>query len=110
MTDELIYLAAPYSDSDFEYEWQRYDVNKVITANMILAGDLVYSPILHSHHLGNLSAMMNDYDWYAFDLRMLRKCDKLVVLMLDGWRESKGVKLEIAEAQRLGMPIEYREA
>ena len=50
-------------------------------------------------------------DWY--DLRTSAcsaSATSLVVLMLDGWRESKGVQLEIAEAKRLGMPVSYRGA
>ena len=46
-TDELIYLASPYSDWDFEYQWQRFiDVNKVVAGEPDLGDvELVYSPI-----------------------------------------------------------------
>jgi hypothetical protein len=31
----------------------------------------------------------------------------LIVLMLDGWEQSRGVNAEIALARELGLPVEY---
>jgi hypothetical protein len=41
---------------------------------------------------------------------VLRRCDRLVVLRIPGWRESRGVTLEIEFAQTAGIPIEFVEA
>ena len=104
--DELVYLAAPYTNIPPS---ERFFIDYETVTMIKDEGLLVFSPISYSGP--RLDGVADGLiDWYAFDLRMLRKCDKLVVLMLDGWRESKGVGLEIAEAERLGMPIEYREA
>jgi hypothetical protein len=46
------------------------------------------------------------WDWYLRrDLVQLVKCGKLV--LLDGWMDSKGAKLERDVAEGLGMEIEY---
>jgi hypothetical protein len=37
----------------------------------------------------------------------LRGCDEIVVLMLDGWEESEGVRAELAIAAELSLPIGY---
>lgn len=42
--------------------------------------------------------------WRPFCLSLLARCDKLVVVKLDGWEESRGIKEEIAEAIRLKIP------
>ena len=49
-----------------------------------------------------------DWDfWQRFDGKYLRRCDGVVVLMLDGWRESAGVRAEIRLAGELGKPMTY---
>jgi hypothetical protein len=47
--------------------------------------------------------------WREYDLWFIRQCDRLTVVMIDGWRESVGVTAEIAEAERLGIPVGYME-
>ncbi len=39
--------------------------------------------------------------------RHLEVCDKVVVLMIDGWKESVGVQAEIAIARELGKPVSF---
>ena len=41
---------------------------------------------------------------------LLEMCHEVVVLMLDGWRESVGVQAEIAIARELEKPITYLSA
>ena len=45
--------------------------------------------------------------WQRHDRRYLEACDEVVVLMLDGWRESVGVQAEIAIARELGKPVTF---
>ncbi|MBX3452499.1 MAG: DUF1937 family protein [Planctomycetaceae bacterium] len=37
----------------------------------------------------------------------MARCDEVVVLTLDGWRESAGVQAEIRIAGELGKPVRY---
>ena len=48
--------------------------------------------------------------WQRHDRRYLDVCDEVVVLMLDGWRESVGVQAEIAIARELGKPVTFLHA
>ena len=42
-----------------------------------------------------------------YDRRFLEACDEVVVLLLDGWRESIGVKAEIEIVRELGKPVSF---
>jgi len=39
----------------------------------------------------------------------LRRCDEVLVLEIDGWRESEGVRAEIEFAAALGKQVNYAE-
>jgi uncharacterized protein DUF1937 len=39
--------------------------------------------------------------------KQLACCDEVVVLRLEGWKESTGVQAEIAEAGALGKPLRF---
>ena len=45
--------------------------------------------------------------WERIDRAYLARCDEVVVLMLDGWQESTGVRAEIALARDLGKPVRF---
>ena len=45
--------------------------------------------------------------YYEHGLAMLMRCDALVVLQLDGWRDSRGVCMERVLASARGIPITY---
>ncbi len=50
----------------------------------------------------------NDHDfWMTQYLYWMDFCDKLVVLCLWGWKESKGLKQEIRYANSLGIDVKY---
>jgi hypothetical protein len=107
---EIIYLASPYSHDDPEVREIRFRSTVNVVATMLMEGLHVFSPICHSHPVATLGCLDSTYEfWQDFDEEMLRRCDRLVVLMLDGWRESTGVQAEIEVAKRMGMKIEYRE-
>ena len=40
--------------------------------------------------------------------QVMRRFDELVVLQLDGWKESAGVRAEMALASELGKRVDYR--
>jgi hypothetical protein len=45
--------------------------------------------------------------WEGIDRRFLELCDEVVVLTVDGWRESAGVQAEIRIASQLGKLVRY---
>lgn len=71
------------------------------------AGHVVFSPISHSHPISrytNADACTSDF-WLKQDLPFLAVCDELWVLTLPGWDKSSGIKREMEDADRLGIPI-----
>ena len=108
---ELVYLACPYSDPDPNVQEERFRQSCYAAANLMKAGFAVFAPIAHSHpieKIGMFEKPEHDF-WMRQDIAILRHCQRLVVLKLGGWANSKGVEQEIELAQRLGIPIDYIE-
>lgn len=47
-----------------------------------------------------------DY-WKDYSEVLLSRCDKMIVIMFEGWEQSVGLKAEIEIAKSLNIPIEY---
>ena len=103
----MIYLASPYSHPDPAVRKQRFCTACRVTAELLRAGQLVFSPIAHSHGIAEHNLPCTWSFWEPFDRWFLERCDELVVLMLDGWQESVGVQAEIQLAHALGKPVRY---
>ena len=106
MGREVIYIASPYSHTDPWVREERYKQTLDYVAKCALKNECVFSPIVHTHDLGKKLKMPHDF-WMALDLPVLRRCDKVRVLCLEGWQYSKGVAEEIKEAQAYGIPVEH---
>lgn len=102
----LIYLACPYSHKDSKVRNERvHSVNKA-AGHLLKNGYLVYSPISMSHNIALDCNLESDYiSWEPLDTEMLTRCDSLVILLLEGWTESRGVRAEYDLATSLGKPI-----
>jgi nucleoside 2-deoxyribosyltransferase len=103
----MIYLASPYSHSEAEVRDERFRDACRAAARLIAAGHVVFSPIVHGHPLVRHGLPTDWPFWERFDRNHLARCDEVVVLMLDGWRESVGVAAEIRIAAELGKPVRY---
>ena len=110
MPDEIIYLASPYSHPDPAVREARFEAACKAAAGILREGGIVFSPIAHSHHIAKYGLPPELGFWLRIDRAILAHCSAVHVLMLPGWRESKGVEAEIMEAERLGIPVEYMEA
>ena len=106
----MIYLASPHSHPNRLRRKERVDRVCAKAAEMMLAGEHVFSPIAHSANISRFVSFSDDWeDWKWYDTWFLSRCDKLVVLKLEGWKDSVGVQAEIKIAEGLGIPIEYME-
>ena len=57
-------------------------------------------------HLTSLHArQISGERWYEYGFELLRRCDQLWVLELEGWRESRGVQREIVIATSNGLTV-----
>lgn len=106
----LAYLACPYSHPDESVRRMRHMIANQIASELHSQGKLVYSPLTHNIPLIQLSNKPIGWEfWGKFDKTMLMKCNKLLVVTLEGWKESKGVLAEIDFAKQLNLPIEMIE-
>ena len=111
-----IYLAIPYSwDPEAAFE-----IANSVTATLMEEGNVVFSPISHSHpiadYMGNDVRFDHDF-WMAQDLPLVEWADEVHVVSIgdDGMElieNSRGVQQEIAHAKMLGKTVkifEYHE-
>lgn len=106
----MIYLASPYTSTQSVVMEYRFQVVENYACQMIKDGLTVFSPIMHWHTAAQIYGLPKDFVfWRDYSLSMLSKADQVVVLMIDGWEESKGVKAEIEYAQANNIPVRYRQ-
>jgi hypothetical protein len=106
----LTYLACPYSHPDKKVRRRRFVLVTQAAAWWMKAHPRsnVFSPLTHSHPLHEIAGMDGSWQfWKRIDTQYLRLCSRMVVLTLDGWKESVGVQAEIKIAKRLNIPITY---
>jgi nucleoside 2-deoxyribosyltransferase len=107
--ETLVYLASPYSHPDPEVKERRFEAACRAAARYMDRGFQVFCPIAHSHPIEKIGmdAIRNEAFWLHQDFAILRHCDRLVVLCLDGWTESRGIEREREFATCHGIPIDY---
>lgn len=103
----MIYLASPYSHPDPSVREERFHAVCRTTAALLRAGQVVFSPIVYNHPLVAFALPTTWEFWERIDRAYLERCEVLMVLMLDGWKESAGVQAEIRIAREIGLSISY---
>lgn len=104
----MIYLASPYTHASHFVMEQRFDAACKAAGELMRYGKVVFSLIAHTHPIAVRCELPRGWDfWERFDREFISASEEVVVLMLDGWRESKGVTAEIAIARELGIPVTY---
>ena len=102
----MIYLASPYSHPDQAVRRRRFRAACRAAGVMLRAKLMVYSPIAHSAAIAACGLDDMDHDfWMHVDRPYLEWCHMVMVLTLDGWRESRGVNIEIAQARAMHKPV-----
>jgi hypothetical protein len=102
------YLASPYSHSDPFVREERY-----LRAMQVLKGLLekrmwTFSPIVHCHELKKIADLPHEHEfWLDYDCHILKQCDELLVLRIEGWETSRGVKMEMDFAKANSIPISF---
>ncbi len=92
----LWYLATPYSKYPLGLQ-AAFEAAALSAAHFVATGHKVFSPVAHSHPLATLGGLApRDHGlWMALDLAMMPACCGVIVVMMDGWRDSIGVNQEI---------------
>ena len=103
----MIYLCCPYSHPDPAIHDHRFRTACRAAAKLMRVGVVVFSPLSHSVPIvehGGLDGTTHEF-WMSVDLPLLQRCDELLVVALEGWQESLGVREEIFQAMALRKPI-----
>lgn len=107
----LYYLAAPYTDPSESVRNDRVQCADIVAAWLMEKhGFCIYSPLTHSRNIVPHLAPETVADhrfWMKQCLPMVKAASGLILLPLPGWKDSKGVRMEVEAAQAVMMPI-YR--
>jgi uncharacterized protein DUF1937 len=104
----MLYLASPIAHLDPEVVEARIEAAARAAADLMSKGYVVFCPAAHSYLLkAQFSVQPSHADWMRQDLAVLRRAERMVVLRLDGWKESRGVKIELAVAEAAQIPVDY---
>jgi len=104
---KLYYLASPYSHDNPNMRKERYEAVNDTTIILLNQNVYAFSPITYNHPMERHSLPTNWEFWMPYDIAFLERCDMVIVLTLDGWKESVGVTAEIEKAVSLGIPVIY---
>jgi len=107
----IIYLASPYTSDDVTVLNDRAEKAAEAAAVLMSLGHIVFSPIVHGHPIAQACPGLIPLKDHAFWMKQctywLHHSDKLAVLKLEGWQESKGVRHEIEVARDTGKEVIY---
>ena len=105
-----IYLACPYSHRIEAIRIERFEYANKAAAGLMKDGHIVFSPISHSHSIAVQNNLPLDFDfWEKFDISFIEWCDCILILQINGWDKSEGIKKEIEIAKQLNKPVYYIE-
>jgi hypothetical protein len=103
----FVYLACPYSHPEGLVRAERAQI-AARAAEFLMGMCSVYCPIVHGHAIEcETGTKHGALFWIEQDAPFIHACYALVVLGLDGWKESEGVKWEMEVARERGIPIMF---
>lgn len=113
----MIYLAIPYSNDSPLASFirdARYRVATKIAGTIMEGGHRVFSPITHNHPIkianGSVGSTVEDPSASVYlhvDKTVFDVCSDLYVVMIGGWKQSRGVQMEIDWAREAGTPLTF---
>lgn len=102
------YLASPYSDPDPFVREERYLRACKVLASLLAQNIWTFSPIVHCHELKKIVDLPYEHEfWLEYDCHILALCDELLIIRIEGWDRSRGVKMETDFANEKGIKVTY---
>jgi len=104
----IVYIAGPYTADS--YRGVDFNIEIARKAAVFLARHRIayICPHLNSAHFDTALPTIPYSYWTNMYLELLRRCD--AILLVGYWRNSKGTQVEIAEAERCGIPVLHKPA
>jgi len=107
----MIYLISPYNDTNPYIRYNRFRLAARVCGHMAECGLNIYSPIVHWHSVVDTFPELNlgtDYKfWQRSNMEMMLLSTKAIVMTIEGWRDSLGVRDDIANAIAFSKPVFY---
>jgi hypothetical protein len=104
----MMYLAGPYSHKDESIRQARFEALTKKAAQLMRDGHVIFSPITHGHAIAELHDLPLEFEWWSNQcLTILKSARGLLVLCIDGYKESIGVNSEIEYAKANNIPVKY---
>lgn len=100
-----VYVAGPYRSKSREGVQMNIQSAMQVGKLACLKGWSPVVPHANTAMLDELVPELGDQFWLDATMELMRRCD--AVVLAPGWQRSEGVKGELNEADRLGIPI-YR--
>jgi nucleoside 2-deoxyribosyltransferase len=104
---KVYYLASPYSHQKEEIRVQRFEQVNKFAVYLLKKGIHVIEPIVTGHVKVQYNLPTHFEFWKERDIKFIDYSDALIVYMIPGWNESKGVAHEIEYALKTGKPVHY---
>lgn len=107
--EKVIYLGSPYSHPDPAIRMYRAAIVSRVAFQLMLRKNCVYCPIAETVFIAQFGEHADtgwDF-WRNQDLPKLHRCDELWICMIDGWRESKGLRGEVKYALKHNKPVRF---
>ena len=98
----MIFLSSPYEHPDRLVRAARFDETWQAVAGLVYAGEVVFSPVVHTQPLLRFGLPHDEDYWQAVNRKYLKHCDRLVILQLPGWDECPRVQADREAAIQLG--------
>lgn len=103
----MIFLSSPYTAPDKLLEKTRFLLAESFVLHALREWELpIFSPIVYWHPLATTNSLPTDAEfWFKFNADIIRHCERMFVLQIKGWEESRGVRMELNLARILGLPL-----
>lgn len=105
-----VIVVGPFNTTDVELKKNRVHTIATYCAKIFHEGMIPVSALLSGLAFAEHAELPTDtMTWANFSKQYVKGCDEMHVLKLDGYDTSRGVLLEIEEANRLGIKVVYIE-
>lgn len=108
---KVIYIGGPYTHADHNIRRERFEALTAVAAEFVKQGNIVYSPITHTHpidlHFVRDDVHLSSDFWCDFDETFMSVCTEMVIVPLEGWDRSGGVKREREYFEKRGLPVSF---
>ena len=102
---KLVYLIGPYRDNTVWGTHENIQTALAIGADVVKKLGPDWFPVIPHANTQFMDGLAPDQYFLDGTMELMRRCD--AVLLMPGWAVSAGSLAEIAEAERLGLPVRF---